>query len=57
MIGGLLSEGRAYKYLPKSVAYLPPWPELRAQMSAAGFVDVERTVFTGAHLFTATRGL
>ena len=57
VIGGLLSEGRAYKYLPKSVAYLPPWPELRAQMSAAGFVDVERTVFTGAHLFTATRGL
>ena len=56
VIGGLLSEGRAYKYLPKSVAYLPPWPELRAQLEAAGFVDIERKVFTGAHLFTATRG-
>ena len=56
MIGGLLREGRAYRYLPKSVAYLPPWPELTAQLEAAGFVDVERTVFSGAHLFTATRG-
>ena len=56
VIGGLLSEGRAYEYLPKSVAYLPPWPELKAQMEAAGFVDVERKVFSGAHLFTATRG-
>lgn len=56
IIGGLLSEGRAYRYLPKSVAYLPPWPELKAQLEAAGFVDVERTVFSGAHLFTATRG-
>ena len=33
VIGGLLSEGRAYKYLPKSVAYLPPWPELRPARS------------------------
>ena len=56
IIGGLLSEGRAYRYLPKSVAYLPPWPELKAQLESAGFVDVERTVFSGAHLFTATRG-
>ena len=56
IIGGLLSEGRAYRYLPKSVAYLPPWPELKAQLEGAGFVDVERTVFSGAHLFTATRG-
>lgn len=55
LIGGLLSEGRAYRYLPKSVAYLPPWPELKAQLEAAGFVDVERAVFSGAHLFTATR--
>ena len=28
----------------------------RAQLEAAGFVDIERKVFTGAHLFTATRG-
>lgn len=56
LIGGLLSEGRAYRYLPKSVAYLPAWPDLRSQMETAGFTDVQRTVFTGAHLFTATRG-
>ena len=56
LIGGLLSEGQAYRYLPKSVAYLPPWPKLRVQMERAGFVDVERKVFSGAHLFTATRG-
>ena len=55
VIGGLLSEGTAYRYLPKSVAYLPPWPELRDQLRHAGFVDVERTVFSGAHLFTAAR--
>ena len=56
-IGGLLGSDRnAYQYLPKSVAYLPPWPEMKAQLDAAGFVDVERKVFTGAHLFTATRG-
>lgn len=56
VIGGLLSEGRAYKYLPKSVAYLPTWPELKQQLEIAGWIDVERTVFSGAHLFTATRG-
>jgi demethylmenaquinone methyltransferase/2-methoxy-6-polyprenyl-1,4-benzoquinol methylase len=55
LIGGLLSEGRAYRYLPKSVAYLPEWPQLRDELIAAGFRDVERTVFSGAHLFTATR--
>lgn len=55
IIGELLSEGTAYKYLPKSVAYLPEWPALRAQLDAAGFIDVERKVFSGAHLFTATR--
>jgi len=55
LIGGLLSEGRAYRYLPKSVAYLPPWPDLKRQLEDAGFAEVERTVFTGAHLFTATR--
>ena len=36
--------------MPKSVAYTA-WPELRAQLEAAGFVDIERKVFTGAHLF------
>jgi demethylmenaquinone methyltransferase/2-methoxy-6-polyprenyl-1,4-benzoquinol methylase len=55
-IGGLLSDPTAYAYLPKSLAYMPPWPELRERIVDAGFVDVERRVFVGAHLITATRG-
>jgi demethylmenaquinone methyltransferase / 2-methoxy-6-polyprenyl-1,4-benzoquinol methylase len=55
LIGGLLSDRTAYEYLPKSLAYMPPWPELKERIAAAGFVDIERTVFIGAHLITATR--
>jgi len=55
VIGGILSEGRAYRYLPRSLAYLPPWDEMKASLKAAGFVDLERTVFSGAQLITGTR--
>lgn len=55
-IGGLFSDRTAYEYLPKSLAYMPPWPELRDRIQAAGFTTVERKVFVGAHLITATRG-
>ena len=55
-IGGLLSNRTAYAYLPKSLAYMPPWAELRARIADAGFTDIERRVFVGAHLITATRG-
>lgn len=54
-IGALLSDRAAYTYLPKSLAYMPAWPDLRGQLSAAGFTDIERHVFVGAHLITATR--
>lgn len=54
-IGGLLSDRRAYEYLPKSLAYMPPWSELRVRLTDAGFDRVERKVFVGAHLITATR--
>lgn len=54
-IGGLFSDPTAYAYLPKSLAYMPPWPELRSRLAAAGFTDIERRVFVGAHLITATR--
>lgn len=54
-IGGLFSDPTAYAYLPKSLAYMPPWPELRASLVAAGFEQIERKVFVGAHLITATR--
>ena len=56
-IGGLLSDPAAYRYLPKSVAYLPPPDELLAMVEAAGFVSVRRTLLsTGiSQLITATR--
>jgi demethylmenaquinone methyltransferase/2-methoxy-6-polyprenyl-1,4-benzoquinol methylase len=41
-VGGLLSDRAAYAYLPRSTVYLPPAPELRARLEAAGFADVER---------------
>ena len=56
-IGGWLSDPSAYRYLPRSVAYLPPPEELLDLVGDAGFVDVRRTLLsTGiAQLVTATR--
>ena len=47
----------AYRYLPASVAYLPPTPELLALISSAGFTTVERHPLSGgiAQLLTGTR--
>ena len=36
-IGGWLSDPAAYRYLPKSVAYLPPRDEMLRTLQAAGF--------------------
>jgi demethylmenaquinone methyltransferase / 2-methoxy-6-polyprenyl-1,4-benzoquinol methylase len=57
LIGGALSDKAAYRYLPKSVAYLPEPPELMTMIGEAGFVDVERTLLSGgiSQLYTATR--
>jgi demethylmenaquinone methyltransferase/2-methoxy-6-polyprenyl-1,4-benzoquinol methylase len=57
IIGGLLSDPAAYRYLPRSVAYLPEPDRLLGMVAEAGFVDVERTLLsTGiAQLITATR--
>ncbi|MFM7509033.1 MAG: ubiquinone/menaquinone biosynthesis methyltransferase [Actinomycetota bacterium] len=57
VIGGWLSDSSAYRYLPRSVAYLPDWPELRATFERHGFRDPERTLLSGgiAQLVTATR--
>lgn len=57
LIGGLLSNKDAYRYLPKSVAYLPDPVELRRQIVDAGFVDVERTLLSQgiSQLYTGTR--
>lgn len=56
-IGGLLSDADAYRYLPRSVAYLPPPAELLAEIDQAGFRDVERRLLSGgiSQLLTATR--
>jgi len=56
-IGGLLSDAAAYRYLPKSVAYLPPPDDVLTLLSEAGFVDIRRALLsTGiAQLITASR--
>jgi demethylmenaquinone methyltransferase/2-methoxy-6-polyprenyl-1,4-benzoquinol methylase len=56
-IGALLSDGDAYRYLPKSVAYLPEPEALVGLIRAAGFPDAERTLFSGgiSQLLTGTR--
>ena len=58
LIGGLLSDRDAYRYLPESVAHLPPPEELLAGLRSAGFVDVRRHKLSAgiAQLITATRG-
>lgn len=56
-IGAALSDASAYRYLPKSVAYLPEPDDMLAMLRDVGFADVERTLLsTGiAQLITATR--
>jgi demethylmenaquinone methyltransferase/2-methoxy-6-polyprenyl-1,4-benzoquinol methylase len=56
-IGGLLSDAEAYRYLPRSVAYLPPPAELVAAVDEAGFASAERAALSGgiAQLITGTR--
>jgi demethylmenaquinone methyltransferase / 2-methoxy-6-polyprenyl-1,4-benzoquinol methylase len=46
-IGALLSDGPAYRYLPKSVAYLPPKEQMVADLRTAGFRDVEHRQLSG----------
>ena len=55
-IGALLSDGAAYRYLPKSVAYLPDTDALLQMVRDAGFTDVRRYAlsFGIAQLITGT---
>jgi demethylmenaquinone methyltransferase/2-methoxy-6-polyprenyl-1,4-benzoquinol methylase len=57
LVGGLVSSPAAYRYLPRSVAYLPEPEAMRAMVVAAGFGNVERRLLSGgvAQLLTATR--
>jgi demethylmenaquinone methyltransferase/2-methoxy-6-polyprenyl-1,4-benzoquinol methylase len=56
-IGGLLSNGDAYRYLPRSVEYLPETDELMTMVRSAGFADAQRSVLSAgiAQLITGTR--
>lgn len=56
-IGGLLSDADAYRYLPKSVAYLPEPAEMVARLRSAGFGDAHRIVLSGgiSQLLVGTR--
>lgn len=57
MIGGLLNDRAAYRYLPKSVSYLPPREEMTAMLRAAGFADAQHRQLSGGltQLLTGTR--
>jgi demethylmenaquinone methyltransferase/2-methoxy-6-polyprenyl-1,4-benzoquinol methylase len=56
-IGALLSDGAAYRYLPRSVAYLPSPDEMLAMLRAAGFADAAHHELSGGitQLLTGTR--
>jgi demethylmenaquinone methyltransferase / 2-methoxy-6-polyprenyl-1,4-benzoquinol methylase len=56
-IGALLSDGAAYRYLPKSVAYLPAPAEMVTMLERAGFVEANHVLLSGGltQLLTGTR--
>lgn len=56
-IGALLSDGPAYRYLPKSVAYLPDRAQLVEMLRQAGFSDAVHEQLSGGltQLMTGTR--
>ena len=58
-IGALLSDGAAYRYLPKSVAYLPRPDEMVSMLQRSGFTRVVHSQLSGGltQLLTATRGV
>jgi len=57
VLGGLLSDRRAYEYLPRSTAYLPATPTLRRMLCEAGYSAVGIRPLSGglSQLIVATR--
>jgi demethylmenaquinone methyltransferase / 2-methoxy-6-polyprenyl-1,4-benzoquinol methylase len=57
VLGAALSDKEAYRYLPQSVAYLPPAPTLRRMLREAGFSAVGIRPLAGglSQLVVATR--
>jgi demethylmenaquinone methyltransferase/2-methoxy-6-polyprenyl-1,4-benzoquinol methylase len=58
LVGGILSDRSAYRYLPKSTAYLPPPDALRRLLSGVGFLELEREIVLlgSAQILTGVRG-
>ena len=46
LVGGLLSDRSAYRYLPKSVAYLPEPARMVEMLATSGFSDAKRTLYS-----------
>jgi demethylmenaquinone methyltransferase/2-methoxy-6-polyprenyl-1,4-benzoquinol methylase len=57
IIGGLFSNRAAYRYLPRSVAYLPEPDRLITMLRQSGFTDAKHTQLSGGltQLLVATR--
>ncbi|HEV3280558.1 MAG TPA: ubiquinone/menaquinone biosynthesis methyltransferase [Acidimicrobiales bacterium] len=57
LIGALVSDADAYRYLPRSTAYLPTTAGLRTMLMGSGFSTVNRRPLSGglSQLITATR--
>ncbi len=57
VLGGLVSDRSAYRYLPASTAYLPEPEQLRSMLRAVGFSTVNRHALSGglSQLIVATR--
>lgn len=57
LIGGIFSDRAAYKYLPRSVAYLPKSSELILMLQSCGFSDAQHQQLSGGltQLIFATR--
>ncbi len=56
-VGAVFSDGDAYGYLPRSVAYLPPSERIVEMLAVAGFGAIRNRPLTGGvtQLLTATR--
>ena len=56
-VAAIFSDKGAYRYLPRSLAYLPPAAEMLRRLAEAGFEQTNRRLLTGgaAQLITARR--
>jgi demethylmenaquinone methyltransferase/2-methoxy-6-polyprenyl-1,4-benzoquinol methylase len=56
-VGSLFSDGDAYRYLPKSLAYLPAPEQVVGLLEEAGWKAVERLLLAGgtSQIYVATR--